>query len=101
MYIDLIVLFILILLMALIFRRVSNTILFLGDIDVTMRIIHWIGDNTTKSINSFINKYVPTSIPGIISRYSNGIVETILIWGYIILMIMFVYYVFRILLHRS
>lgn len=97
---DIIILLIIVILMAIIFKNGSNTIIFLGLIDIFLRILNFIGNNTTREINAIINKYFPSSIPGIISKYSSGTIETILIWGYVILMCMFLYYVFRMLLRR-
>lgn len=97
---DIVILLIIVLLIAVIFKRVSNTIIFLGLIDIFLRIINFIGNNTTKEINSIINRYFPASIQAIIEKYSSGIVETILVWGYVALMGMFLYYVFKMLLRR-
>ena len=97
---DIVILLIIVLLIAIIFKKVSNTIIFLGLIDIFLRILNFIGNNTTREINAIINKYFPASIPGIITKYSSGIIETILVWGYVILMCMFLYYVFRMLLRR-
>lgn len=97
---DIVILLIIVLLIAIIFKRVSNTIIFLGLIDVFLRIVNFIGNNTTKGINKIIDKYFPSSIEGIICKYSSDLVETILVWGYVLLMVMFVYYVFRMLLKR-
>lgn len=97
---DIVILLIIVLLVAIIFKKLSNTIIFLGLVDIFLRIVNFIGNNTIKEINSFVNKYFPASIPGIISKYSSDIIETVLIWGYVILMCMFLYYVFRMLLRR-
>lgn len=97
---DIVILFIILLLVALIFKRLDNTIIFLGLIDIFLRIVNFIGNNTVKELNTFINKYFPSSIPGIIRNYSSGILEDILVWVYVFLMCVFTYYVFRMLLHR-
>lgn len=97
---DIVILLIIVILIAIIFKNASNTIIFLGLIDIFLRILNYIGNNTTREINAIINKYFPSSIPGIISKYCSGTIETILIWGYVILMCMFLYYVFRMLLRR-
>lgn len=98
--IDVIILLIVVLLIAFIFKKPSNAIIFLGLIDIFLRIINFIGNNTSKDINAIINKYFPSSIEGLVMKYSNGTLETILVWGYVILMSMFLYYVFRMLLRR-
>lgn len=98
--IDVIILLIVVLLIAFIFKKPSNAIIFLGLIDIFLRIINFIGNNTSKDINAIINKYFPSSIEGLVMKYSSGTLETILVWGYVILMSMFLYYVFRMLLRR-
>jgi len=97
---DIIILVLIIVLIAVIFKKPSNTIIFIGLVDIFLRIVNFIGNNTTKEINALINKYLPSSIPGILAKYSSGTIETILIWGYVVLMSMFLYYVFRMLLRR-
>lgn len=97
---DIVILLIIVVLIAIIFKNASNTIIFLGLIDIFLRILNFIGNNTTREINAIINKYFPASIPGIISKYCSGTIETLIIWGYVIIMCMFLYYVFRMLLRR-
>ena len=97
---DVFVLFIILLIVALIFKKFSNVAIFFGLIDVFLRILDYIGKNTIEKVNEIINKIFPASIPAIIAKYSQGILESILMWVYVFLMILFVYYVFRMLLHR-
>ena len=97
---DILVIFIILLIVALVFKKVSNVIIFFGLIDVFLRILDYIGKNTITDVNNIINKIFPDSIPAIISTYSTGTLESILMWAYVLLMILFVYYVFRMLLHR-
>ena len=97
---DILIIFIILLIVALVFKRASNVIIFFGLIDVFLRILDYIGNNTIESVNEIINKIFPDSIPAIIKVNSSGILESILMWGYILLMLLFVYYVFRMLLHR-
>ncbi len=97
---DILIIFIILLIVALVFKKTSNVIIFFGLIDVFLRILDYIGKNTIDEVNGIINKIFPDSIPAIIKAYSAGTLESILMWGYILLMILFVYYVFRMLLHR-
>lgn len=97
---DIIIIFIILLIVALVFKRFDNTIIFFGLLDIFFRIANYIGNHTIKELGNFVNKYLPNSIPSVISKYSSGIIETILVWGYIVLMIMFLYYVFKMLLRR-
>ena len=97
---DILIIFIVLLIVALVFKRTSNVIIFFGLIDVFLRILDYIGKNTIDDVNNIINKIFPDSIPAIIRAYSSGTLEIILMWVYVLLMILFVYYVFRMLLHR-
>ena len=97
---DIVIIFVILLIVALVFKRLDNVIIFFGIIDVFLRILDYIGKNTIDDVNKIINKIFPDSIPAIISNYSEGILESILMWIYVLLMILFVYYVFRMLLHR-
>lgn len=97
---DVVVIFIILLIVALVFKRLDNTIIFFGIIDIFLRIVDFIGNNTVKELNNFINKYLPASIEAIIKNYSSGTLELVLVWIYVILMALFLYYVFRMLLHR-
>ena len=97
---DIVIIFVILLIVALVFKRLDNTIIFFGLIDIFLRIIDFICNNTVKELNNFINRYLPSSIPAIIRGYSSGTLEIVLIWVYIGLMILFLYYVFRMLLHR-
>ena len=92
---------VIILLIILLFKRLDNIIIFIGLIDIALRIIYFIGNNTTQGLKSFVIKYFPNSIPFLIGKYTNGIIETILNWGYVIVMIMFCYYVTKILIKRA
>lgn len=97
---DIVVIFVILLVVALVFKRLDNTIIFFGIIDVFLRIVDFIGNNTVKELNSFINRYLPASIEAIIRGYSSGTLELVLVWIYVGLMALFLYYVFRMLLHR-
>lgn len=97
---DIVVIFIILLIVALVFKRLDNVIIFFGLIDVFLRILDYIGKNTIKEINDVINKIFPDSIPAIISNYSSGTLESILMWGYVLLMLLFAFYVLRMLIHR-
>lgn len=97
---DVFVLFIILLVVALIFKKVSNVVIFFGLIDTFLRIIDYIGKNTIEKVNAVINKIFPDSIPAIISLHSDGVLESILMWIYVFLMILFVYYVAKMLIHR-
>ena len=98
--VTIIIICIVLLIVALTLKKVSNVIIAFGLIDITLRLLDYIGKHTIKEVNNIINKIFPDSIPAIIEGNSSGILCDILMWGYILLMILFVYYVFRMLLKR-
>jgi hypothetical protein len=98
--ISIVVIFIVLLIVALSLKKASNVIIVFGLIDIFLRIMNYIGEHTVEAVNDIINKVLPNSIPAIINSNSSGILCDILMWGYIVLMILFVYYVFRTLLKR-
>lgn len=98
--ISIVVIFIILLIVALSLKKASNVIMVFGLIDIFLRIMNYIGEHTIEAVNDIINKVLPNSIPAIIYSNSSGILCDILMWLYIALMVLFVYYVFRLLLKR-
>lgn len=98
--VSIIIIFIILLIVALWLKKPSNVIIAFGLIDIFLRILNYIGEHTIKEVNNIINKIFPNSIPSIIEANSKGILCDILMWGYILLMILFTYYVARLLLKR-
>ena len=98
--VSIVIIAIVLLIVALTLKKFSNVIIAFGLIDVFLRIVDYIGEHTVKDINDIINKVFPDSIPAIISSNSSGILCDILMWGYILLMTLFMYYVFKMLIKR-
>ncbi len=98
--VSIIVIFLILLIVALSLKKLSNVIIAFGLIDIFLRILDYIGEHTIKEVNEIINKIFPSSIPAIINANSSGILNDILMWGYVLLMTLFLYYVFRMLLKR-
>ena len=96
---DIIIILIALIVIALIFKRVDNTIIAFGLIDVFLRIVDFFSRHIS-FIQKAIGKYVPSSIEAIIEHHATGALETILIWIYVILMMLFWFYVLKMLLHR-
>lgn len=99
---DLVVLLVLIGIVVFIFKRFSSFIYFIAIIDILLRILTFIKLQIMSSeLYVFLNKYIPTSIPGILNAYSSGILNTILIWLYVIAMIIFEFYIIKTFLHKK
>ena len=98
--VSVIVIFVILFIVALTTKTKSNVFLAFGLIDIFLRIINYIGDHTIAEVNNIINKIFPNSIPAIITHYTSGTLADILMWGYIVLMIIFFYHVFRLFMKR-
>lgn len=93
---DLVILLILVGIVVFIFKKFSSFIYFLAIIDILLRILTFIKlQIPSQEVYALLNKYVPTSIPGILNAYSTGILNTILVWLYVIAMIIFESYIIK------
>lgn len=102
MYIDLIVVIILLLIVIFCFRRFSSFVYSFAIIDIFLRILNFIENNVpVKELKNLISKYFPNSIEALICNYTSGIVETILLWGYVILYTIFLGYVVKTFIHKK
>jgi len=93
MYIDLIVLLVLLGIVVFLFRKFSSFVYAVAIIDIFLRIMTFIRDNSVPELKSLIGKYFPESIPGILAEYSNGVFYTILMWIYVGIFTVFLVYI--------
>ena len=101
-YIDLVVLIVLLVFVIIYSKRFQTYMFGFGMIDILFRILNLInGFIPIKEIRTFINTYIPASIPSVINHYVTGIFNTVLIWIYIIIMAIFLFYVVKIFLKRK
>lgn len=98
--VSVIVIFVLLFIVALTTRKHSNIFLAFGLIDIFLRLINYIGNHTIKELADIVNSIFPNSIAGIITHYTSGTIEIILMWGYIILMVIFFIQVCRLFIKR-
>ena len=102
MYIDLIILIILLIIIVMFFQRFDSFVLFMGIVDIFLRILAFIKNNIgLKDISQVIGKYLPESVFGIIDKYTKGIVEVILDWIFVGIMIIFLFYVTKIFIKKK
>mgnify|MGYP007135220305 FL=1 len=101
-YIDLVVLIVLLVFVIIYSKRFQTYMFGFGMIDILFRILNLInGFIPIKEIKTFINTYIPASIPSVINHYATGIFNTVLNWIYIIIMAIFLFYVVKIFLKRK
>lgn len=102
MYIDIIVLAVLIVFVIIYSKRLQTYIFGFGMIDILFRILNIIkGFIPSSDIKELISEYIPSSVPKVINHYTSGILNTVLIWVYVIIMGIFLYYVIRIFIKRK
>lgn len=98
--VSVIVIFIILLVVAFTSRKRSNVFLAFGLIEIFLRIIDYIGAHTLKEINDFVNSIFPNSISSIVTHYTSGTLADVLMWGYVLLMIVFFFQVFKLFTKR-
>ncbi len=93
MYVDVIIVLILLAVVIFLFRKFSSFVYAVAIIDIFLRILTFIRDNSVPELKSLIGKYFPESIAAIIGNYSSGIFYTILMWIYVIIFAIFLGYI--------
>jgi len=98
---EVIVVVILIGLAVFLFTNRKSFFYFFAAVDIFLRILYFIAANVgIPEIQSLIYKYFPSSIAGMISMYSSGVIETILLWAYLVCYIIFEVYLVKLLFHK-
>ena len=102
MYLDAVIVLALVIFAVCWFRKFSKLVYAFGVIDIFLRLLHFIASNLgIKEFTRWVNRIFPRSIPAIIANYSGGIIYTILLWIYIVLMVFFLGYSFRTLIRKK
>lgn len=93
---DAFILIVLLIIIGFWFRKLESVVYLIAIIDIFLRILTTIKNNISSTeIYTFLNNYIPLSIPNIIDRHSNGIFNEILLWVYLGIMIVFEYYLIK------
>lgn len=103
MYIDLIVLVGLIILVVMFFNRFQSFVFLMAIIEISLRILTFLRDNIgLRDVAGLIRKYFPENMFAIINKYthSGDLLNTILKWAFVIIMIFFLSYIFKIFLKK-
>jgi len=102
MYLDLVVVLIVIIFGLVKYKRFSSYIYLFAFTDMTFRILNYINENVyLGGIHEFISKYIPASIYSVIVKYTSDIVQTVLVWVYIGIFVVFLYYTLQILMKKK
>ena len=83
-------------------RDIKFLVYLLGVLEIFFRLIHYIGDHIKFiDINSFVNKYIPTSVFSVFNKYTTGIVYDFICWTLVIGFCMFLYYLVCYLINKK
>ncbi len=99
---DLIVILVIVVVVIMWRRDVKFLVYTLGILEIFFRLIHHIGDKLSIiDLNSFVDRYIPTSLFSIFKHYTTGIVYDILSWSLIIAFCAFLYYLTLYLIRKK
>ena len=102
MYIDLVVLILIILVVVMFFKRFDSFVYAMAILEIFLRILTFIKNNIgLPDVSALIGKYLPENVFAIINRYSNGLINTILKWSFVIIMTFFLSYVIKIFIKKK
>ena len=99
---DLAILIVLMAVVIFFFKRFDSFIYFIAVVDIFLRILTFIKIHVpVPELKALIGRYFPESIPAIINKYTSGIVNTIIIWVYAIIFMIFLFYTARIFFRKK
>ena len=102
MYIDLAVLVIAIILVIIFFKRFDSVVLFLGGMHILLEVLWFIRSNIIiKGLEDVIDQFLPSSMFGLIDRYTKGIPNTILKWVFVVILCIFLFYVIKVFVKKK
>lgn len=101
MYLDLVVVLVVFIFGLIKYKRFSSYVYLFCFSDILFRVLNFINSRVVLgSINEFITKYIPSSIYGVIVKYTSDLPQTILVWIYVGFFIVFLWYTLQILLKK-
>ena len=94
---DVIILIAVIVLFVFLFKRTFSSFVYAVAVtDIFFRIVTYLKIRLTSgSLHAFLDRYITENIPAVIEKYTNYEFSIVLIWGYVILMIVFEFYAIR------
>lgn len=100
---DVIILIAVIVLFVFLFKRTFSSFVYAVAVtDIFFRIVTYLKIRLTSgSLYAFLDRYIPSNIPAVIEKYTNDEFSIVLIWGYVILMIVFEFYAIRTFMHKK
>ncbi|MCM1371283.1 MAG: hypothetical protein NC181_05305 [Clostridium sp.] len=82
-------------------RTFSGFIYSVGMVDILLRILAYLNQELfSGEVHQFLTN-LPTSFPNMISSFTNGALETVLIWVYVVIMMIFEFYIIRTFFYKK
>lgn len=101
MYLDLIVVLVIAVIGLIKFKKSSSYVYLFCLTDMTFRVLTFLNNQVKiNDVNEIISKYIPTSLYDVIVNYTSDVLETLLIWTYVIIFIFFIYFTFKTLMKK-
>ena len=101
MYLDLVVVLIIVIIGLVKYKHFSSYVCLFCFTDISFRVLTYINKNVyLNGVHEFIETYIPESIYHVIVKYTSDIIETLLVWGYVLVFVVFLYYTLQILLKK-
>lgn len=92
---ELLIIAVLTVIVAIIYKRFSHVVYLIVIIDIFLRIVNFVANNIhIAAFKEFVSKYFPSGIEVIISKYTSGLLETILLWILMAIYVISLYYLF-------
>lgn len=102
MYLDAVIVIALVIVAVCWFRRFVKLVYAFAVIDLFLRLIDYIANNIgITGFKIWVNNIFPNSIPAIISKYTNGMLCTIVTWIYVVIMVFFLVYTIKAFLRKK
>ena len=93
---DVVIFIVLALIVVILFKSFDSFVYFFAIVDILLRILDFLKQLLNiPELTTFLNQNVPTSILSMINRYSTGVFNQILTWGYLICFIVFEVYLIK------
>ena len=101
MYIDLIIVVAVLVIVLVVFKRFSSFVYAIALIDMFLRIVNYIASNLPITVvGTDIEKFFPSSVELIITKYTNGILCNVLMWVFVGLYACFWFYALTYFLNK-
>ena len=93
---DLIIILILIIVVAFIYKDFKSVVYFIGIMDIFFHIVHAIVTRLKiASLTKFVNRYLPASFISVLGNYSSGLLYEIFVWIMILFFCIFEFFLIK------